>query len=428
VDSAIGWAAHEAGRLVNLGRRGHRRLTRIVDDEALLRRTGRLAALQSALALGVVLLLVGTVAYVLDVHAQAQEISGQLSAVVASTDDVTDAPPGMALAIREPSGAVAVSDRAPAATAGLLNGQPGFSSVRSHDVEYRALVADRGGRRIAALLDITPWETGRQRLLLALVIAEIAGVAAAAAVVVMLSRRSIRPLGAALSLQRRFVADASHELRAPLTVLHTRAQLLARRAEKYDVDPALREQLNGLVIDTRALGDVVEDLLLSASLESDAGGREPVDLRVLCQQVRDSVAAHAESLQLRLDLASDDAGDLTVTGSATALRRALLALLDNAIAHESPGGQVTLRVTRVADTVSVAVIDTGVGLDVHTVQHLFTRFAHGDGHTAGARHYGIGLALVREIVDAHRGEIVVDGAPQHGATFTLHLPARSHTP
>ncbi len=413
---------------MNFGRRGHRRLTRIVDDEALLRRTGRLAALQSALALGVVLLLVGTVAYFLDVHAQAQEISGQLSAVIASTDDVTDAPPGMALAIREPSGAVAVSDRAPAATARLLSGQPGFSNVRSHDVEYRGLVADRDGRRIAALLDITPWETGRQRLLLALVIAEIAGVAAAAAVVVMLSRRSIRPLGAALALQRRFVADASHELRAPLTVLHTRAQLLARRAEKHDVDPELRAQLNGLVTDTRALGDVVEDLLLSASLDSDAGGREPVDLRVLCQHVRDSVAAHAESLHLRLDLASDDAGDLTVTGSSAALRRALLALLDNAIAHESPGGQVTLRVTRGADTVSVAVADTGVGLDVHTVQHLFTRFAHGDGHTAGVRHYGIGLALVKEIVDAHHGEIVVDGAPERGATFTLHLPARSHAP
>ncbi len=413
---------------MKLGRRGHRRITRIVDDEALLRRTGRVAALQSALALGVVLLLVGTVAYFLDVHAQSQEISGQLSAVVASTDDVTDAPPGMALAIREPSGAVTVSDRAPAATATLLSGQPGFSNVRSHDVEYRALVADCGERRIAALLDITPWETGRQRLLLALIIAEIAAAAAAAAVVVMLSRRSIRPLGAALALQRRFVADASHELRAPLTVLHTRAQLLARRAEKHDVDPELRAQLNGLVTDTRALGDVVEDLLLSASLDSDAGGREPVDLRVLCQHVRDSVAAHAESLHLRLDLASDNAGDLTVTGSATALRRALLALLDNAIAHESPGGQVTLRVTRDAHTVSVAVADTGVGLDVHTVQHLFTRFAHGDGHTAGVRHYGIGLALVKEIVDAHHGEIVVDGAPERGATFTLHLPARSHTP
>ncbi len=410
---------------MKLGRRGDRGLTRIVDDEALLRRTGRLAALQSAFALGVVLLLVGTVAYFFDLHAQTQEISGQLSAVVASTDDVTDAPPGMALAIRAPSGAVAVSDRAPAATARLLSGQPGFSSVRSHDVEYRGLVADRGGRRIAALLDITPWETGRQRLLLALILAEVAGVAAAAAVVVMLSRRSIRPLGAALSLQRRFVADASHELRAPLTVLHTRAQLLARRAEKHDVDPELRQQLNGLITDTRALGDVVEDLLLSASMESDAGGREPVDVRVLCQQVRDSVAAHAESLHLRLDVESDNARDFTVTGSATALRRALLALVDNAIAHERPGGQVTLRVTREANTISVAVADTGAGLDARTARHLFTRFAHGNGHAAGVRHYGIGLALVREIVDAHHGEIVVDGAPEHGATFALQLPARS---
>ena len=408
-------------------RRRHPRRTRIIDDEALLRRTGRVAALQSALALGIVLLIVGTVAYVLDVHAQNREISGQLSAVVASTDDVTDAPPGMALAIRAPSGAVAVSERAPAATAKLLSGQPGLSSVRSHDVEYRGLVADRGGHRIAALLDITPWEAGRQRLLLALVFAEIAGVAAAAAVVVMLSRRSIRPLGAALSLQRRFVADASHELRAPLTVLHTRAQLLARRAEKHDVDPELREQLNGLVTDTRALGDVVEDLLLSASLESDAGGRGPVDLRALCLQVHDSVAAHAESLQLGLDLGSDAAEDFTVTGSTTALRRALIALVDNAIAHESPGGQVTLHLTREADTVSVAVADTGAGLDADAAQPLFMRFAHGDGPTTGVRHYGIGLALVREIVDAHHGEITVEGAPARGATFTLHLPARFPT-
>lgn len=409
------------------GQRRHRRSIRVVDDEPLLRRTGRVAALQAALALGVVLLLVGSVAYFLDVHAQGQEIAGQLSTVAASTDDVTDPPPGMALAMQAPSGAVTASNRVPAITTGLLDGQPGFSDVRSQGVEYRALVVDRGGRRVAALLDITPWENGRKRLLLALAIAEVAGVAGAAAAVVMLSRRSIRPLGRALSLQRRFVADASHELRAPLTVLHTRAQLLARRAENRGSDPELREQLNGLVADTRALGDVVEDLLLSASLESGAWGREPVDLRVLSQQVRDSAADHADSLHLRLDLVFDDTHDLTVTGSTTALRRALLALLDNALAHEGPGGHVTLRLDRTADTVSVAVADTGVGLDSHSVQHLFTRFAHGDGHTAGVRHYGIGLALVREIIDAHRGEITVDGAPGHGATFTVHLPARTPT-
>lgn len=407
--------------------RRRRRSIRVVDDEALLRRTGRVAALQAALALGVVLLLVGSVAYFLDVRAQGQEISGQLSTVAARTDDVTDPPPGMALALRAPSGAVSASDRAPAITTGLLDGQPGFSDVRSHDVEYRALVVDRGGRRVAALLDITPWENGRKRLLLALVIAEVAGVAAAGAVVMMLSRRSIRPLGRALTLQRRFVADASHELRAPLTVLHTRAQLLARRAENRGGDPHLREQLDGLVTDTRALSDVVEDLLLSASLQSDAVGREPIDLRVLSQQVHDSAAAHAEHLHLHLDLVADDTHDFTVTGSTTALRRALVALLDNALVHEHPGGRVTLRLARTGDTVSIAVADTGVGLDPRTAQHLFTRFAHGDGHTTGARHYGIGLALVREIIDAHHGEITIDGTPGHGATFTLHVPARTPT-
>ena len=98
---------------MRLRRRGETRTAHILDDQALLRRTGRIAALQAALALGVVLALVGAVAYFLDGQAQDREISSQLSAVVASADDVTDAPPGIALAIRAPSGGVAVSDRAP---------------------------------------------------------------------------------------------------------------------------------------------------------------------------------------------------------------------------------------------------------------------------------------------------------------------------
>ncbi|MGZ4561385.1 MAG: sensor histidine kinase [Mycobacteriaceae bacterium] len=408
---------------MRLRRRGETRTAHILDDQALLRRTGRIAALQAALALGVVLALVGAVAYFLDGQAQDREISSQLSAVVASADDVTDAPPGIALAIRAPSGAVAVSDRAPEVTRRLLDGSAGYSDVHARGVEYRALVADRAGHRVAALLDLTPWRTGRQRLLLALVMAEVAGAAGAAGVVVMLSRRSIRPLATALALQRRFVADASHELRAPLTVLHTRAQLLARRADKQDVDEGLRGQLHGLVADTRALGDVVEDLLIAASLESDSQDRDRVDLLGLCEEVRDSAVAHAESLGVGLDVEPGEASDVAVTGSRSALRRALVALVDNALGHERPGGRVLLRLGRDAATVSVAVTDTGVGLDPSVAQSLFTRFAHGDGHTAGVRHYGIGLALVQEIVDAHHGHITVEGAPDRGATFTLHLPA-----
>ncbi len=77
---------------------------------------------------------------------------------------------------------------------------------------------------MVALIDLRPYEASRSRLLLSLAIAELAGIAVSVAVVVLLTRRSIRPLTEALALQRRFVADASHELRAPLTVLHTRCR------------------------------------------------------------------------------------------------------------------------------------------------------------------------------------------------------------
>ena len=101
-----------------------------------------------------------------------------------------------------------------------------------------------------------------------------------------------------------------------------------------------------------------------------------------------------------------------------------MALIDNALTYEKPGGRVVLQPVRTATTVSIAVTDTGAGLDPHTARELFTRFAHSDGHTAGRRHYGIGLALAQEIVDHHHGHITVTGASGRGATFTLIFPAR----
>ena len=269
-----------------------------VNDRMLLRRTGRRAALQTAVTLSVFLAVVGLIAYILNVHVQNGQINAQLSSVVASADDVVDPPPGMALAMRPANGSVAVSPHAPAATARLTDGPVGYSSVSDGGHRYRALVADRSGTRVVALVDLAPWETARRQLLLALAVAEFVGMLAIAVVVAMLSRRAIRPLATALALQRRFVADASHELRTPLTLLHTRAQMLARNADKQNADKTLSTQLDELVADTRALGDVVEDLLLAASLEAAPGPRdwERVDLLDLAEEVRATTAAHAESL------------------------------------------------------------------------------------------------------------------------------------
>lgn len=115
-----------------------------------------------------------------------------------------------------------------------------------------------------------------------------------------------------------------------------------------------------------------------------------------------------------------------VDGVRPALRRAVFALVDNALNHETAGGTVTLSVDRSGSEARVTVSDTGAGLEPRNAEQLFRRFAHGDGHSAGVRAHGIGLALVREVVEAHDGYITVGGALGRGATFTVHLPIAAH--
>jgi len=395
-------------------------------DLGVVRRAGRIAAVQASLALAAVLLVVGAVVYFVDVRVQEQQIRSQLLSVAQTADDTTDPPPGMILVMRDMAGRVAASAEG-VPTTDLLARPPGFSDARLDNTRYRGVVVDRPQGRVAALLDLAPYEAGRNRLLLSLGIAELAGILASVAVVVLLTRRSIRPLADALALQRRFVADASHELRAPLTVLHTRIQLLGRRFDDGDVQRA-REQVDALTSDTRVLGEVIEDLLASASMTSDRAPQDRVELSTVVHAVSESMAQHCETAGVNLVVemnGSQSAGDVVVLGSGSALRRAITSLIDNALAHEHPGGTIAVAVRRHHDDVIIDVRDDGVGIDPVAMGTMFDRFAHGHAHTASGdrpRH-AIGLALVREIACAHGGHVSVAQTQGGGATFTLTLPA-----
>jgi signal transduction histidine kinase len=390
-------------------------------------RAGRIAAVQASLALAGLLLVVGAVIFFVDVRVQGQQITSQLNSVAASADDVNDPPPGTILVLRDRSGKVESStDGVPAAE--LLARPVGFSDDQFDGGHYRAVVADKPQGRVVALLDLGPYDSARSRLLLSLGIAELAGIVASVAVVVLLTRRSIRPLAEALAMQRRFVADASHELRAPLTVLHTRIQLLARRFDDANAEQT-KEQIDALAADTRALGEVIEDLLASASMTEEDAPRDRIDLATVAHVVHDSMSQHAETAGVSLVVEPDSVvvptEDLVVLGSASALRRAITSLVDNALAHQHPGGTIVIAIRRHKDNVHIDVRDDGVGIDPFDMDTLFTRFSHGQAHTATGdrQRYGIGLALVREIAHAHRGEITVTQTPGGGATFTLIIPA-----
>ena len=103
----------------------------------------------------------------------------------------------------------------------------------------------------------------------------------------------------------------------------------------------------------------------------------------------------------------------------------MTALIDNALGHQNDGGTVHIDIRRDGRKIIVAVVDDGVGVDRAAMATLFNRFSRGTArpNRGGRRSYGIGLSLVREIVDAHGGHITVSSAPDRGATFTLTLPA-----
>ncbi|MFF5229572.1 sensor histidine kinase [Dactylosporangium sp. NPDC000521] len=395
-------------------------------EARLLRRATAVIAVQVAAAVAATVVLVSVLAFSLTIRAEhrAEERTVRAQTLAAGADLIGTE--GVVLVRRAPDGVVTASGGTPPAVVRMdvTRLRPGRGNATIGDRHFEAYAVDGAdGSRTVGLLDVTAREESGERLIGSLLVAGLIGIVAAASVGAVLGRRAVRPLARALSLQRRFVADASHELRTPLAVLHTRAQLLQRRLNR-DVDTArVRADVAELVADTHALGEVVEDLLLSAELSHRPTGGVAVDAAGLAREVAASVEpyAGAQHVTLRTDIG---AGPMDVTGVRSSLRRALAALVDNALAHVSAGGTVTVSVGRADDRVRLAVVDDGVGLDPARATHLLARFARGeDPVDRPGRRFGLGLALVQEVVDAHGGQLRIDGSPGHGARFTMILPA-----
>jgi signal transduction histidine kinase len=295
------------------------------------------------------------------------------------------------------------------------SGETQLEERRIEGLDYLIRTEKRGSMVVQVVIDLRYQIQERQRLYLALGIAELAGLAAAVLAGTILARRAMAPLEDALCRQTRFVADASHELRTPLTRLRVRAQLLARESSDAEV---LK-----LVADTDDMAAVIDDLLLSAQLRGSGVESAPaVDLAFVANAVVAAESSRAE--QAGVDLALELDGGYPVSGVEPALRRVVSALVDNAIGHTSAGDRIVVELSRQDRFVRLSVRDTGVGLEPADVSRIFDRFARGQGsRVGGGRRFGLGLALVREVVQSHGGSVIADGAPGVGATFTVLLPA-----
>lgn len=255
-----------------------------------------------------------------------------------------------------------------------------------------------------------------QTVLAALIVVGIGAILLACLLSWLIARRAVRPIGEALRMQRTFVSDASHELRTPLTVISARVEVLKQELDAGE-DPS--ENLDELRADVAALGDVITDLLLASSPREDTA--EPYAVADVIEPTVDDLRLLGAPRGIRVEVTIEP--DISTRVPTATLRRSVVALVDNAIAHSPDGASVEVSVVAPSrGRFALVVTDHGSGLVGIDRYRVFDRFAHSDAGSA-REGFGLGLALVRDLADRHGGRIEVTDTSSSGTTFTLTLPS-----
>jgi heavy metal sensor kinase len=236
-------------------------------------------------------------------------------------------------------------------------------------------------------------------------------------------------LDASFEQQRRFMADASHELRTPVAIMRSETEVALSQQERSTGE--LRESLAIVKDEARRLTHIVEDLFTLA--RADAGQYKltlkEFYLDELLAEVAHSVRTLVADRGLTLEL--DATQEMLFRGDENLLRRLLLNLLDNAIKHTPKGGAVTISCRRTGEQYVITVSDTGTGIPAGAQPHIFDRFYRADssrsraeedgsGLTSGA---GLGLSIARWVAEAHDGTLELLHSSDEGTAFQIVLPA-----
>jgi signal transduction histidine kinase len=404
-------------------------------ESALLRRTTWRLGLQIASSFAVIVAALSALAVFIVLRTQQADATALLQQATSHADDVTDPPAGVWLAIETATHTRTVTPGLPkglpdqaALDRTTRTGTAEMDDVTVAGTGYRVYTQVRGTETVQAVLNLHPDRQAQERLVMAMVYTGGHGIVLSAVVGMWFGRRAVRPMATALALQRRFVSDASHELRTPLALLTTRAQLHRRHLRHGAAPDVLTDEADGVVTDASHLTDILEDLLLAA----DARPGSPtvvIDLADLAEQAVAAAVTAAAEQPVTVTLSRPDR-TIRVRGTRGGLRRALTALLDNAVRHADT--TVTVTVQRSESHAVVDVTDDGPGIDPAILPRMFERFAStaavpGDivptARQQQRRRYGLGLALVSEIAARHGGTISAHPAPGGGAVLRLTLPA-----
>src|SRR5215210_7588257 len=245
-----------------------------------------------------------------------------------------------------------------------------------------------------------------------------------------MSRRAMRPMRDAFERQRTFIADASHELKTPLTLIRADAEVLSPAL----TDPNDRELADDLIAEIDRMNALLSDLLTLARL--DAGKlsveRKPFDLASTIAETAERFVTRATAEGKRLEVRLDPANEISARGDARRTEQILASLLDNALRFTPPGGLVTVEGHPRNGQALATVTDTGPGIAQEHLPRVFDRFYRAEaartrGEAGGGT--GLGLSIARDLARAQGGDLTAANTRSDeaggGASFTLRLPAAS---
>ena len=225
----------------------------------------------------------------------------------------------------------------------------------------------------------------------------------------------------AFTSQKQFVADASHEIRTPLAIIRSELEYAQKQPEKSGTMESLATALD----EVERLKKLSDDLLLLARLDSASLTMKTQAFRLdelLADCVR-KMKTIADARKISLSLTIHDVVELT--GDEDKIGRAILNLLDNAIKYSAEGGTVEISTRGSNESVEVEVRDHGVGLNSDDMKSIFERFHRSNSSRSQHDGNGLGLAIVRKILEVHGGNVSVWNTPGNGCTFTFVLPRES---
>ncbi|CUK15696.1 Sensor protein QseC [Ruegeria denitrificans] len=227
----------------------------------------------------------------------------------------------------------------------------------------------------------------------------------------------MRRLKRSLTRSEDFIAEAAHRVRTPLAIVRTKAEIVQRKADNPETRTALREMIHAIDDSSRTAGQLLDHAMVTFRL--DHLSQDEISLLRLVQEAVERLRPISEMKEIELHAIGTE--DSIIQGDPILLQNALHNLLDNAIKYSPAGARVTVALTRHNDGGEIRITDTGHGFPEAELDRLTDRFARG-ANAESIVGSGLGLTIVKEVVEAHGGKMYFENMPGGGACVSLHFP------